>query len=200
MKDIKGYIDESLFSGNVDIVKNAENMLKQEAIDELAKYIYAYRELKRLGIQLDLDSKGYVITCPSNMNKVTVTHLPEKGLKYKISKFVGDKSKYLDLNLLDCADLTAVFTPDCEFDGNLSIHSCPYLTSLEGCPKNVRTFDCYYNRLLNSIEGAPRECKFFHWTHNGKGSKEKPKKDMEPTIENVQKYLKSKNVIINIEY
>jgi hypothetical protein len=200
MKDIKEYIDESIFSGNVDIVKNTENVLKQEAIDELAKYIYQYRELKRLGVRLDLDSKGYVITCPSNVSGVSIFKFPEKGLKYKISQFVGDKARCLDLRSSGCVDLTTVFTPDCEFDSRLSINCCDCLTSLEGCPKKVRVFECQHNRLLNSIEGAPRECKFFYWAYNGRHSKEKPKKDMEPTIENVQKYLKSKSVIINIEY
>ena len=197
MRDIKEYIDESIFGGNVDIVKNTENVLKQEAIDELAKYIYGYDTLKRLGVQLDLDSKGYVITCPPNVNGAVIK-LPEKGLKYKISKFVGDKDNYLELRSLECTDLTAVFTPDCEFEGNLSINLCNYLTSLEGCPKKVKNFDCSVNQNLNSIEGAPRECKKFGWGDNGVNNKKMPKYDMIPTKENIRKYLKSKSAVIDL--
>ena len=53
MKDIKTYIDESIFSGSKDVVKSTEDTLQQEAVDELCKYIYDYKRIsKYLDIKL----------------------------------------------------------------------------------------------------------------------------------------------------
>ena len=202
MKEIKEYIDESIFGGG-DIIKNTEDALKQEVIDELGKYIYDYKRISRY-FDINLGPKGYEITNNGSSPYVSaqscvLTELPDKGLKYKISKFRGG---LLYLNSIECTDLTAVFTPDCEFDGGLVISWCGFLTSLDGCPKKVDKFDCSFNKGLISIEGAPRECKFFRWANNGiyvKGySAKKPKKDMEPTEKNIRKYLKSKTAHIEL--
>ena len=206
MKGVKEYIDESIFGGG-DIIRNTEDALKQEVIDELCKYIYDYKRISRY-LDINLGPKGYeIITNIGNSPYVeaqscVLSDLPERGLKYKISKFCGG---LLYLNSIECTDLTAVFTPDCEFDGSLVISWCGFLTSLDGCPKKVNKFDCSVNKSLISIEGAPRECKFFRWANNGIAryvngfSAKKPKKGMEPTEENIRKYLKSKTAHIELE-
>ena len=40
MKDIKTYIDESIFGGSKDVVKSTEDTLQQEAVDELFQYVF----------------------------------------------------------------------------------------------------------------------------------------------------------------
>lgn len=193
MKDIKTYIDESIFSGSKDVVKSTEDVLKQEAVDELLQYAFPAKSAKSL-MRVELGTEGYEINC-TNPYILNISGIPAEGLKYKISKFTGKK---LNLVSLGGSDLTKIFTPDCEFNGNLSISWSNYLTSLEGCPEKVNNFECSINPNLNSIEGAPRECKTFSWGDNGKGSKEKPKKGTEPTKENIRKYLKSKSTVIDL--
>ena len=198
MKDIKTYIDESIFSGSKDVVKSTEDTLQQEAVDELCKYIYDYKRISKY-LDIKLGPKGYEITNISNLPCV-LSELPDLGLKYKISKFYGGS---LYLNSIESTDLTTVFTPDCEFNGSLGISWCGYLNSLKGCPKKVVVFDCSFNKILNSIEGAPQECKVFRWVDNGvyadvSHASKKPKKSMEPTEENIRKYLKSKTAHIEL--
>lgn len=198
MKDIKTYIDESIFSGDKDVVKSAEDTLQQEAIDELCKYIYDYKRISKY-LDIKLGPKGYEITNISNVPCV-LAELPDRGLKYKISKFYGGS---LHLNSIESTDLTTVFAPDCELNGSLTISWCGYLNSLKGCPKKVVRFDCSFNKILNSIEGAPQECKVFRWVDNGvyadvSQTLKKPKKGMEPTGENIRKYLKSKTTHIEL--
>jgi len=193
MKDIKTYIDESIFGGSKDVVKSTEDTLQQEAIDELLQYAFPSKSIKSW-MRIELGADGYEINC-TNPYILNISGIPAEGLKYKISKFTG---KRLNLVSLGGSDLTKIFTPDCEFNGNLSISWCNYLTSLEGCPKKVNNFECSINQNLNSIEGAPRECKIFIWGDNGANNKKMPKYDMIPTEENIRRYLKSKYTAIDL--
>jgi len=198
MKDIKTYIDESLFAGRDDdsIAKKTEAVIEEEAIKKFKECcIDSNFDI----YQMHLGPKGYEIIGPDiqdfplhgRSSCIILYKIYKKSLDYKISKFQG----VLIINACEAKSMDWLFTDDCDFQGVLIVEWNDHLTSLRGCPESVAAFKCVFNHNLKSLDGAPKQCKKFVWIDNG-DVRWKPVKKIQ--IEDVKKYLKTKNANIFI--
>lgn len=178
MKDLKPYINESLFSGGSDegnIAKSAEDNLKIEnlykLIDKRVSRVSS-KELENLNIELK-DDLVYISTKNSGPVNDTMFQL-------KTNRATSARDIYpLNLKGLDTGRSTYPFfivvsdnfvksakevfskgfteTTSNPSGSNLSLWfmNCPHLKSLEGCPKIVRSFSILFNYSLKSFEGMP---------------------------------------------
>lgn len=199
MKDIKTYIDESLFARQDDdsIAKKTEAAIEKEAIK---KFKECCIDSNFDEYQIHLGPKGYEITGPDTQDLpygrsscIILYRIDEKSLNYKISKFQG----VLIINACEAKSMDWLFTDDCDFRGVLIVEWNGYLTSLRGCPESVAAFKCVFNHNLKSLDGAPKQCKKFVWFDNGDVRWKLVKKIQ---IKDIKKYLKTKNADISVAY
>lgn len=194
MLDLRTHIEEALFDKKgIDPEKAAEKFYYYENIkksaykinkpifDEETGYVHGtaagldiYAPMWPKGKSVKTLSKGYVVNGAQEFNIKSNA----SKLDFKISKFKGNM-------YISCQNLTSlegIFTPDCEFEGRLSIWHCYNLKSLKGLPRVISPdpeipgnpskpgsqngllsiYDC---PLLGEkdIQYLPDECNELHW-------------------------------------
>lgn len=167
MKDLKPYIDESLFANEVPDVAKTENQL---ALDVFYKYArddwdkpLKNSELNNK-IKTEVKSDGLYITFDSSISG----SISDRCIIIKnIDKSASLNIKYFSGNLVirhnDIKDLKNIFAPNCEFRGQLWIQDCD-IKDLEGAPAKILhrkhsrryvglyIFQC---KELKSLKGLP---------------------------------------------
>lgn len=160
MISLKSQIEEALYSKSGNNSKNMLfNLLKKYSYDTLEafdKKMSPWNEASggsitqgRNGIEIDCGPSARSIypDCIMTIEGIETAECPQ----FNISKVVGD----IVISNCKVKNLKGLFADDCEIDGQLSIHECDRLTSLEGLPKKVTSFDCTENKSLKDIKGAP---------------------------------------------
>lgn len=168
MKDLKPYIDESLFANGVPDVAKTENQLALDAF-----YTYALddwdKPLKNSGlnnkIKTEVKSDGLYITFDSSIySRCIIIKNIDKSASLNIKHFSGN----LVIRHNDIKDLKNIFAPNCEFRGQLWIEDCD-IKDLEGAPAKIlrrkilrrksRLYDIglyiFQCKELKSLKGLP---------------------------------------------
>jgi hypothetical protein len=180
MKDLKPYIDESLFSGDNDednIAKSTEDNLKIENLYKLidkrtSSMSSSPKELENLNIELK-DDLVYISTKSSGPVNNTMFQLKTNRATnvrdiypLNIKGLDTGRSRYpffivISDNFVKSAkevfsnDFTETTSNPSGSNLSLWFMNCPHLKSLEGCPKIVRSFSLLFNHDLKSFEGMP---------------------------------------------
>lgn len=163
MKDLKPYIDESLFANEVPDVAKTENQLALEAFykcarDDWDEPLKNSRLLNK--IKIEVKSDGLYITFDSSISdRYIIIKIIDKSAFLNIKYFSGS----LAIRHSDIKDLKNIFAPNCEFRGQLWIQDCD-IKDLEGAPAKIlhkkhsrsyfglHLFQC---KELKSLKGLP---------------------------------------------
>ena len=195
MKELRTYINESIF----DVDDNIDKVDVNTKIHKTQEYLSKYYCKSKWDISKKLNNEGKVEV--SSNDNVLARH--ESGIRTLTNEYFVFKTIHGNFDVSECLDLETLKGAPKIIYGDFCCYDCPSLKRLDTDTIQVTgNFDISNCTELESLEGSPKEVnKYFVYYHAGGSISGKSKKYKTPWTErDVKKYTKlGKGVISKYE-
>lgn len=150
MNPLDGYIQEALLGKK----NHGRALAGEKKLEDLKEYSYNIRGTNyqkqspwEIG-KVELGPKGIEVELSQTRGYMRIDWIPNaKSPVFDISKFVGE------LHILNngIETLEGMFTPNCEYTGNLFVYDNGFLKSLAGVPKNIHGQFIFRENKINIV-------------------------------------------------